>query len=70
MQLESAIGKIRLIQKSKVLSHVLGYFIGLMDKIGFVAVTGDLINRIAANRAFVQVIQDFKLFIQTQLLVE
>jgi hypothetical protein len=70
LQPESAVGKIRLIQKSKVLSHVLFYFIGLMDKKGFVAVTGDLIDRIAADLAFVQVIQDFELFIQTQLLVE
>jgi hypothetical protein len=67
---DSAVGKIRLFEKSKVLRHVLFYFIGTMDEIGFVAITGDLIDRIAADLAFVQVIQDFELFVQTQLLVE
>jgi hypothetical protein len=61
---------IGLIQKRKILSYVLFELVRPVDKIGFVPITGNLVNGIAADRAPVQVIQHFEFFVKTQLLVE
>lgn len=41
-----------------------------MDKKSFIAIMGYLIYRVAANLACVQMVQNFQLFVQIQLVVE
>jgi hypothetical protein len=58
------------LEKSKILSYNLFLLMGTMDEIRIIAITGNLVDGVAANRALVQVIQDFELLVETQLFVE
>jgi hypothetical protein len=44
--------------------------IGAMNEIRIIPIAGNLIYRIAANRAFFQVIQDFQFLVEIQLFVK
>jgi hypothetical protein len=52
------------------LGDVLFHLVWPMDKIRFIPVTGYLIDRIPAYRAFVQMVQHFELVIEIQLFVK